>query len=163
MKLVINKKINANLIVTSIALFVALVAMIVYGIGVSRAGYFQGQDVSAVLAYGITGLIFFLLSDALNIICFDGIVGKYVKLVGVILKVVSSAFFVLACMSFVEARIEGIITLFFSNEEVLKEIQTADNMASADLAIASIVLLGLSGLAGIVSSFFGYAEPKFEK
>lgn len=163
MKLVINKKVSANLIVTSLALLVALATMIIYGVSVSRAGYFQGQDVSAVVIFGVVGLVFFLLSDALNIVCFDGIVGKYVKLVGVILKVVASAFFVLACMSFVEARIEGIMTLFFSNEDVLKEIQTPDNMASATLAITSIIMLGVSGLVGIVSSFFSYPEEKIEK
>ena len=163
MKLVINKKVSANLIVTSLALLVALATMIIYGVSVSRAGYFQGQDVSAVVIFGVVGLVFFLLSDALNIVCFDGIVGKDVKLVGVILKVGASAFFVLACMSFVEARIEGIMTLFFSNEDVLKEIQTPDNMASATLAITSIIMLGVSGLVGIVSSFFSYPEEKIEK
>ena len=51
-------------------------------------------------------------------------------------------------------HLEGFAFIYFSNEEVLQEVQTAANMESAHGAIANIVILAVTALVGIVAAFF---------
>jgi hypothetical protein len=57
-------------------------------------------------------------------------------------------------MYLVESRAQGLAYIYFSNEEVLAEVQTAANLSSASGAITSIALLAVAALVGIVAAFF---------
>ena len=72
----------------------------------------------------------------------------------VMLELADRDFEGLAFINLVSARVEGFAFIYFSNADVLLEVQTAANMSSATCAIVNLVLLAVSSIAGIVSAFF---------
>ena len=61
---------------------------------------------------------------------------------------------VAAVLAIVSARVEGFAFIYFSNAEVLQEIQTPANISSAHGAIANIVFLAITAVVGIIGAFF---------
>ena len=59
----------------------------------------------------------------------------------------------IALITLVGTRVEGLGFIYFSNADVAKEVQTAENLASGSGAIASMAVLGCSMLLGIVGAF----------
>ena len=50
-------------------------------------------------------------------------------------------------------RAEGLGFIYFSNADVIVEVQTPDNLASATGSIANMICLGISTVVGIVAAF----------
>ena len=69
-------------------------------------------------------------------------------------QIAAPALLALAFINLVSARVEGFAFIYFSNADVLLEVQTAANMSSATCAIVNLVLLAVSSIAGVVSAFF---------
>ncbi len=157
MKPTFSKKISAGFIVSALAFIVGLVSIIIYGVNVARGGYFNGGSVPEVVRFGIFALVFLAISIALYFVRFTGKIGKIVDMVGLALRVLASLFFAFALIYLIQARAEGLSYIFFSNDDVKLALQqNPDNMISANLAITSIVMYGISVAVGCVSSFFGY-------
>ena len=79
---------------------------------------------------------------------------KVVDLLTGLCQIAAPALLALAFINLVSARVEGFAFIYFSNADVLLEVQTAANMSSATCAIVNLVLLAVSSIAGIVSAFF---------
>ena len=79
---------------------------------------------------------------------------KVVDLLTGLCQIAAPALLALAFINLVSARVEGFAFIYFSNADVLLEVQTAANMSSATCAIVNLVLLALSSIAGVVSAFF---------
>ena len=85
---------------------------------------------------------------------------KTVDVVSGALRIVIPVLLVIAAMNVVSSRVEGFAFIYFSNQEVLQEVQTPANMASAHGAIANIVLLGVAAVVGIVAAFFSVEKKE---
>ena len=79
---------------------------------------------------------------------------KVVDLLTGLCQIAAPALLALAFINLVSARVEGFAFIYFSNADVLLEVQTAANMSSATCAIVNLVLLALSSIVGVVSAFF---------
>ena len=79
---------------------------------------------------------------------------KVVDLLTGLCQIAAPALLALAFINLVSARVEGFAFIYFSNADVLLEVQTAANMSSATCAIVNLVLLAVSSIAGVVSAFF---------
>ena len=69
-------------------------------------------------------------------------------------RIAAPALCVAAAITLVSSRVQGFAFIYFSNEEVLQEVQTAANMSSSHGAIASIVALFVTAIIGMVAAFF---------
>ena len=61
-------------------------------------------------------------------------------------------------MGFVSTRVEGLGYIFGSDENVLDEIQTEENMRSAYTAIAGFVFYAVTWLVALVACFCGMTK-----
>ena len=59
----------------------------------------------------------------------------------------------LALINLISARVEGLGFIYFSNADVILEVQTPANLASASGAIASMVCFGLALIVALVAAF----------
>ncbi len=163
MKPVISKKISVGMIISALTFIVGLVSIIIYGVNVARGGYFNGGSVGEVVRFGVFALVFLAISIALYFVRFTGKVGKICDMAGLALKVLATLFFAFALIFLIKARAEGLSYIFFSNDDVKMALQQdPDNMISANLAITSIVMFGISVVVGCVNSFFGYKAVEEE-
>ncbi len=150
----ILKKLNAGSISAAVALVLSLVGLIAYYINVGSAGYFEGAVVGSVALWGWLSVLALVAVIVLAVLDFGGIVDKILDIVSGALRIAAPAGLVASAMLLVEARAQGLAYIYFSNEEVLAEVQTAANLSSATVAIVAIAVLAVAGIAGVVSAFF---------
>jgi hypothetical protein len=82
------------------------------------------------------------------------LVDKILDIVSGLLRIAAPAGLIGAAMLLVESRAQGLAYIYFSNPEVLAEVQTAANLSSATGAIVAIAALALGAIVAIVSAFF---------
>ena len=133
-----TKKLSAGAWLSIVTCVLSLAALVAYLINTSAAGYFQNATVSNLV------LILSMVKGA----------KKVVDLLTGLCQIAAPALLALAFINLVSARVEGFAFIYFSNADVLLEVQTAANMSSATCAIVNLVLLAVSSIAGIVSAFF---------
>lgn len=147
------KKFSAGAWITCCAAVLTLVSLIVYAVNVSAAGYFQGATVSNLVLFLILAIVALLVAIVLGQLDVKGAAGKVVELVAGCCQIVAPVLIAWCLISLAAARAEGLGFIYFSNSDVILEVQTADNLASASGAIAAMVCLGVSMLAAIVAAF----------
>lgn len=140
--------------VSILTLLLAVVALIVYGVNVGGAGYFNGSTVSSVVTCGIIALVVILVALVMSQFAFEGLVGKVYGIVLDALRILVPLLLFIGMFAFISSRVEGLAYIYFSNEEILATIQTPENLASAHSAIAGFILFGVAALVGIVAAFF---------
>ena len=147
-----NKKLTAGSVIAIVAAVLTIVSYIVYSMNLGGEGYFQGAAVTqmpltwaavAALAVGV----------ALAMVKVKGAAGKVVDLVIGLMQIAAPVLLAYCLISLVGGRVEGLGFIYFSNADVAKEVQTAANMSSATMAIASMVCYAVSMVAAMVSSF----------
>lgn len=147
-----NKKLTAGSVIAIVAAVLAIASYIVYSVNVGGAGYFQGAAVSQLpLTWAAVAAL--IVGVALTMVKVKGAAGKVVDLVIGLLQIAAPVVLAYCLISLVAGRVEGLGFIFFSNADVAKEVQTAANMSSATMAIASMVCYAVSMVAAIVSSF----------
>ncbi len=151
----IIKKISVGSWVAAVALLLDLIAVIIYGVNVNGVGYFAGVTAPGTVICAIFGIICLAIVIAKDLVEAKGILGRVLDVVAGVLKIVAVALPLIALLSIVSTRAEGLAFIYFSNEEVLAEVQTPANLTSASTAIASIVFFALAWIASLVGSFFG--------
>ena len=129
----ILKKQTFSSITTVLALLLALAGNIAYIVNVNAEGYFQHASVSAASTLAVLALVSLVLVVVLAQLPLKSLAEKIVDLVS--------------------GRAQGLAFIYFSNEEVLAEVQTAANLSSASCAIAAIALLAVASIVAIVASF----------
>lgn len=146
------KKLTAGSIIAIVAAVLTIISFIVYSVNVGGAGYFGGSAVTQMpLTWAAVAAL--ALALALSMAKVKGAAGKVVDLVIGALQIAAPVVLAYCLISLVAGRVEGLGFIYFSNADVAKEVQTAANMSSATMAIASMVCYAVSMVAAIVSSF----------
>lgn len=147
-----NKKPVVGRIIATVTWLLMIVSFVVYSINIGNNGYFQGAAVSQMpLTWAAVACL--IVAELLTVLSLKGMAGKVVDLVIGALQIAAPVILAYCLISLVGARVEGLGFIFFSNADVAKEVQTAANMSSATMAIASMVCYAVSLLASFVSSF----------
>ena len=147
-----NKKLTAGSVIAIVAAVLTVVSYIVYAVNLGSAGYFQGAAVAQMpLTWAAVAAL--VAAAALSLVKAEGAVGKVLSLVGGLLQIAAPVLLAYCLISLVGGRVEGLGFIYFSNADVAKEVQTAANMSSATMAIASMVCYGVSMLTAMVSAF----------
>lgn len=148
------KKQRAGIYVTLLVLILTIAAMITYQVNISGEGYFQKAEVPQAVLYPAIALVLELAAIVLAQFSLQGVAETIKNIVSGVMRIITPMLLVAAAMIIVSSRVEGFAFIYFSNQEVLQEVQTPANMSSAHGAIANIVMLGVAAVAGIVAAFF---------
>lgn len=143
-------KMTAGRLFSLLGAVLTLTALILYGVNVQSAGYFQNVTASYLVLSCVAAMISICLALVLGT---RGEESSGRELVSGLFRILAPVCTSYALIQMVSSRIEGFGFLFFSNADVLKEIQTSANMTSAGESIAVIVLLALAGLVFIIAAF----------
>ena len=154
------KKQRAGIYVTVLALILTVAALITYQVNIAGEGYFQNAVVAQAVIYPVIALVLEILVVVLAQVSLKGAAVKAVDVVSGAMRIVTPGLLVIAAMNVVSSRVDGFAFIYFSNQEVLQEVQTPANMASAHGAIANIVLLGVAAVVGIVAAFFSVEKKE---
>ena len=144
-----KKKMTAGAWVTCIAAVVTIVALIIYQVNIGGAGYFQNASVSNLVLYTVCAVALFLLAIVVGL----ALKGAAGELISGILQIGAPVLIALALISLIASRVEGLGFIYFSNADVTLEVQTPENLSSAQTAIASMVAYGVAMLCGIIAAF----------
>lgn len=137
-----------------ITLLLVIVSCIIYSVNISGDGYFKNASVPNATKYAIIAAVLLVIVLLLAQINLTGMVGKLVVILTDAIRIITPAFVIAAAITLVSGRVQGFAFIYFSNEEVLQEVQTAANISSAHGAIASIVALAVTALVGMIAAFF---------
>lgn len=153
------KKISVGGWITCAAALLTLIALIVYSSNIASEGYFQGAAVTNLTLFAILAIVLYLCAMVLKLLVKpDGAVGVIVDLIAGAMQIAAPVLVAAAAIALIGARVEGLGFIYFSNADVALEVQTPANLSSASAAITSMVLFGVSMLAGIIAAFFGLTK-----
>lgn len=150
----LKKLLSVSNIFACVTFILSLITLILYLVNINIAGYYQGVRVSGVVVLLILVMVFDCLIIARSLLKFEGIVDKVLDLASMALKVLVPLFLMITVLLLAQSRIEGLGYIFFSNEDVAKEVATPENIASANTAIVTIVFGAVAAVLGIVGAFF---------
>lgn len=132
----------------------ALVSLIIYVMNGSSEGYFQGLTSTGVVTMSVFAIVFAIGAVVLSQFSFDGLTGRIVKIVCGLLCIGAALLLIASMLDFIGSRAEGLAYIYFSDENVLSEVQTPANLTSAETAITGFILYGITWLVSIVAVFF---------
>ncbi len=136
------------------ALLLTLAGLILYVINVNSAGFFNGAEAPATVTCAILGIVCLAIVIALGQFDLGGVTGGAINIVSGALKILSAVLPIIALMAFISTRVEGFGYMFFSNEEVMLNNRTPENLASAYVAIAGFAAFALTWLVSVIAAFF---------
>lgn len=148
------KKQTKGIWITFVALILSVASLIIYNININSAGYFQNASSPYAVRYMIIALMLFLVSIILAEISAQGMAKKILDFLSGAMRILAPALCIAAAITLVSSRVQGFAFIYFSNEEVLQEVQTAANLSSSRGAIANIVTLFVTAIIGTVAAFF---------
>ena len=149
-----KKIFTASNIVACLTFLFALAFIILYNVNISSAGYFQGITAPNFLLFAVFALVLEALVILLSFLDNSGVIGRILDVFVGACKVLAPMLLLLAVMALLQARIEGLGYIYFSNVDVAKEVATPVNLASAGCAIAAMVIGAVAAIVGIVGAFF---------
>lgn len=148
-------------------LLFTIISFSIYGAGVGSDGYFHNRSVDIMVTTSSLAIVFEILIIAymeVKVLGFvdklPSIVAKLLEVVCDVLKVLIPVLFTLAIFTFIDTRVEGLAFIFFSNIEILPVIQTPETLASASLAITTMVMYAITIVVGVVAAFFSVAKKQ---
>ena len=144
------KKFSVGAWITCIAAVLAIVALFIF-MGNVSSGYFKDNKPAGFEIYVICGAIALVAAIALK----TGVNAKWADLAAGCLQIAGPVLLAIALINLVGTRVEGLGFIYFSNADVIKEVQTPANMASGTGAIASMVVMGVALVVAIVAAFCG--------
>lgn len=148
------KKQAAGFWASLITLILAVVSIIIYNVNIGSEGYFQGAAVANAMNSFLLASAMLIIVMVLAQISLSGGMDKILSLISDALRIAVPVCLMAGLMNLVSSRIEGFAFIYFSNEEVLQEVQTAANLSSSSCAIANIVVLIIAIVSGIIAAFF---------
>lgn len=154
------KKFSVGAWITLVAAVLAIVSVIVYTVNIGSDGYFQNAAVSNLILFCVLAALALVAAVALGQLKLSGPAGTAVELVQGALQIVAPVLLMLCLANLVAARAEGLGFIFFSNSDVILEVQTPANMASANGTIANMVCLGVAAVVGMVGAFCGMRKKE---
>lgn len=148
------KKLTVGTCFAAVAAVLAIASLLVYNWNVGAAGYFQNAAVSNMALYCALSAVCLIVAIVLSQSKVKGVAGKVIDLATGALQILAPVLLALCLINLVAGRAEGLGFIYFSNADVIVEVQTPQNLASATGAIANMIVLGVSMLLGIVTAFF---------
>lgn len=136
-----------------VALILSVVGIIAYYINIGSVGYFENASVptAALLAFAsVAALAVVIVLAQLHL---GNVADKLLDILSGLLRIAAPAGLIGSAMLLVEARAQGLAYIYFSNEEVLAEVQTAANLSSATCAIVTIAVPAIASVVAVVSAF----------
>ena len=149
------KKLSVGAWITLVAAVLGVASLIVYTVNISSAGYFQNAAVSNLVPICVLAVVALVCAVLLGQIKLPGPASTVMELVVGVLQLCAPVLFTLCLINLVAARAEGLGFIYFSNADVILEVQTPANLSSATGSIANMVCLGVATLAGLVGAFCG--------
>lgn len=149
------KKFSVGAWITLASVALAVASLIVYGVNIGGAGYFQNAAVSNLVPLCVLAAAALAAAAALGQLELPGPAAAVMELVTGALQICAPVLLTLGLATLAAARAEGLGFIFLSNADVILEVQTPANMASATGAIANMVCLGAAMLAGLAGAFCG--------
>lgn len=146
------KKFSAGAWVSCITAVLALVALIAYGMNVSGAGYFHNASVTNLVLFNILAIVGLAAVIVVGQLELKG-TATVTELVAGAVQILAPVLLALCLINLVAARAQGLSFIYFSNPDVIMEVQTPENMSSAMGTIVNIVCLAVATIMGIVSAF----------
>lgn len=131
-----------------------VVSLIVYGVNISGEGYFQGASVGNLILYGVIVIVMLAAVIILAQIQTSGAAQIVTEIISGLIRIAVPVLLTLALVNLVSARAEGLGFIFFSNADVLQEVQTPANMSSASGTIANMICLGVAVFFAMIAAFF---------
>ena len=148
------KKFSVGMCFAAVAAVCAIVSLIVYSVNVGGEGYFQNATVTNLVLFCALAAIALIAAIALAFVKVpDGPADMGINLVIGALQIIAPALLALCLINLIAGRAEGLGFIYFSTADVLMEVQTPANLASASGAIASMIVLAVSTVVGIIASF----------
>lgn len=148
------KKQTVGIWVTFVTMILAIVSFIIYNVNINSAGYFQHAASPVAVRYMIIAAVLWIAAIVIAEIPVQGIADKIMTLLADAARIAAPALCIAAAITLISSRVEGFAFIYFSNEEVLQEVQTAANMSSSHGAIASIAALFVTAIVGMAAAFF---------
>lgn len=133
---------------------ITFVSVIVYSVNISGEGYFHNDSVNGLITYCVIAVIMVAAVVALAQIKLTGTAGTALEIVSGLLRIAVPVLLTLCLVNLISARAEGLGFIYFSNADVLQEVQTPENMSSATGTIANMVCLGISVVFAMAAAFF---------
>lgn len=137
-----------------VVVVLTLVSVIIYGVNVYGEGYFKNASVSGLVAYCVAAVVILSVVIVLAQTKFTGMALVAADIVSGLLRIAVPVLLTLCLVNLISARAEGLGFIYFSNKDVLLEVQTIENMSSATGAIINMVFLGIVAVASMVAAFF---------
>lgn len=147
------KKLSVGAWITLAAAVLGVVSVIVYTVNIGSAGYFQNAAVSNLVPFCALAVAALVCAVLLGQIKLPGPASTVMELVVGVLQLCAPVLFTLCLINLIAARAEGLGFIYFSNADVILEVQTPANLSSATGSIANMVCLGVATLAGLVGAF----------
>ncbi|MCR5664915.1 MAG: hypothetical protein K6G17_08615 [Oscillospiraceae bacterium] len=147
------KKISVGGWIACAAALLTLVSLIVYSSNIGAEGYFKNASVSGLVLWTILALVMLVVAIVLKTLDLSDGAAKAIDLIVGALQIGAPVLLALSLINLIAARVEGLGFIYFSNADVILEVQTPANLASATGAIASMVCFGVAMLAALIAAF----------
>ena len=154
------KKLSVGAWITCCAAVVSLVALIIYSINIGSKGYYQGRSVNNLVLWSILAIVMLFAAIVLKQLEVKGVAASVIELAAGAMQIGAVVLLALAAINLISSRVEGLGFIYFSNADVIKEVQTPENLSSGSAAIASMVGYGVGLLAAAVGAFFGLKKTE---
>ncbi|MCM1441831.1 MAG: hypothetical protein NC131_21860 [Roseburia sp.] len=149
----IVKKLSVGAWIALVTAVLALVSVIVYTVNINGEGYFQNASVTNLVLFCIIAIVLLAAAVVLGQLEMKGSAAIAVELVSGVCQLAAPVLLAFCLVNLIAARAEGLGFIYFSNADVILEVQTPANMASATGAIANMACLGVATVAGMVGAF----------
>lgn len=142
------------------AVILTIASAVVYAVNISGEGYFHNASVGNLVSYCVAAVIMLAVVIALAQPEFTGTAALVTEIISGILRIAVPVMLTLSLVSLISARAEGLGFIYFSNADVLQEVQTAANMSSATGTIANMICLGIAAVCAMAAAFFTLRRKK---
>lgn len=148
------KKQSAGAWINVITAILVLVSIIVYAVNVGSKGYFQNASITNLVAFSVVAIVLLLGTVVLAQLKVTGTQVIAVKLIVGIMQIIVPVLLSLCLINLIAGRAEGLGFIYFSNPDVILDVQTPENLSSATCAITNMVCLGITTVVAIIAAFF---------
>ena len=149
------KKMSVGAWIACCAVILIIVSLIMYTGNVNGEGYFNGRSVNGLTLWLVVAALLLVCAVVLKLLDLKGSAGTCADLASGLMQIGAPVLVALSLINLVASRVEGLGFIYFSNADVIKEVQTPANMASGSGAIASMVVMGVALVVAIVAAFCG--------
>ncbi len=147
------KKMSAGAWIACCAAVLTIVSLIVYAVNIGSEGYFQNVTVKNLVLWLVAAAVLLLAAIAFGQVNAKGAGKTGLDLVAGCCQIGAPVLLALSLINLIGSRIAGLGFIYFSNADVILEVQTPANLASASCTIANMIILGVALVVALVAAF----------